>query len=772
MNDDPETLEAVLKWGRDNNQAASEENRAILMASLEDYDQCIKHLHRFGYRISLPDEDKERIETVLTMDHALINDIQFNYLLCKGQKKEEIFDRVRKVCRSNLDPVERFLRFKASSNPLYISREFVENEKILENEADDFKLRTLDPIRKSFALGKYSKHLSSNYAQHSKEYQEISKKCQDFAKDVLEQCDSIQEVEKLLEYSPDLTDDEDTENTNWHLALWDGHEEFVGHHYFQNFLWEKITGKYFTWDNYFLFWRILYFPLAVLLFCFIPLVVVVDTLFRKSDILFVSPHMLERRKELKYKVSKKAPEQAIQISIVPMMEFDNKNEQMFSLEMSVIDVANEEQGHSSIVPMVTDDENDQKDEESIIFSFFRERIHRPIFRMIVYHFLEVIFLYFLGWSMIDPKDTLDKQELHGYDYVTIVFVINYFLEDVIDIIRRKWTFFYSFWNVYSLLNHSLFMLGGILSKQGFEQLDPDDSNRANASGNHLVNVGSTLLSIAASMAFFRTVRWLLLLKTLGPVVVCIMRVLKDTVQIFVLFLIIYVSFAIGTFSMFKPFKQTNSTSNYTNTGGDSGRLSSSPKDLFSAMFWRVFDPGNSDMASIMTTDKELSLQFSHFMGLAFWALYQFTIVILLINILIAMMNTTYTKVSQRADLEWKYSKSFYQIQFLSSRAVFPPPFRIFYYFAKLMYYSMSVNDVEDREIDIENRNKDYLKLLLRLVKTKQHSDHENSIKDDFSDLRQDIQNIVGDKQKSVHLEIDELKQMMIEFKKEIKSLKK
>ena len=89
-----------------------------------------------------------------------------------------------------------------------------------------------------------------------------------------------------------------------------------------------------------------------------------------------------------------------------------------------------------------------------------------------------------------------------------------------------------------------------------------------------------------------------------------------------------------------------------------------------------------------------------------------------------------------------------------------------------MYYSMSVNDVEDREIDIENRNKDYLKLLLRLVKTKQHSDHENSIKDDFSDLRQDIQNIVGDKQKSVHLEIDELKQMMIEFKKEIKSLKK
>ena len=186
----------------------------------------------------------------------------------------------------------------------------------------------------------------------------------------------------------------------------------------------------------------------------------------------------------------------------------------------------------------------------------------------------------------------------------------------------------------------------------------------------------------------------------------------------------------------------------------------------------------SFVASIMkaTTSDEnedvLSLEFSHLMGIAYSVVYQSIIVILLINILIAMMNTTYTKVSQRADLEWKYSKSFYQIQFLSSRAVFPPPFRIFYYFAKLMYHSMSVKDLEDREIDRANRNKDYLKLLLKLVKTKQHSDHENSIKDDFSNLRQDIQNIVSDKQRSVHLEIDELKQIMVELKNEIRSLKK
>ena len=49
--------------------------------------------------------------------------------------------------------------------------------------------------------------------------------------------------------------------------------------------------------------------------------------------------------------------------------------------------------------------------------------------------------------------------------------------------------------------------------------------------------------------------------------------------------------------------------------------------------------------------------------------------ILLINILIAMMNTTYTRVWEQADKEWKYSKTFYQVEFLEARAILPPPFR-------------------------------------------------------------------------------------------------
>ena len=152
LNDDPETLKAVLDWGSNNNQKAPEEmsrkiknkNCPILVASLENYIQCIKHLYKFGYRIGLPIEDKERIEQVLKMKDALANDIHFFFALTSGNENMETDKyRNRKVGKASLlyDPVVRFLRFKASANPNYISVEFLESE-------EDDELIMLDPIRK------------------------------------------------------------------------------------------------------------------------------------------------------------------------------------------------------------------------------------------------------------------------------------------------------------------------------------------------------------------------------------------------------------------------------------------------------------------------------------------------------------------------------------------------------------------------------------------------------------------------------------------------
>ena len=435
----------------------------------------------------------------------------------------------------------------------------------------------------------------------------------------------------------------------WNIALWNNHKLFVSHPYYQDYLWKKICGYEFHWENQFFYWKVFNFFFAILIFFTYPFIALFDTIFGNNDILF-----------------KQEPEA----------------------------------------------------KEHSIKAFYRRLMHRPLFRIIVHHTLELTFLLSLFLSTIDPLDVTGKKEIHFYDYILCVFIGSYLLEDIIDIFRRGWASLSSFWHVYTLFTSILLCLGQVIVAIVFEKmLDKGDDDRSELSGNHLANVGAAIFSVGAIFALLRPLRWFLFSRFLGLTVVCIIKVLRDAFHVFGIYIIVLGAFSTGIFSMYKPFglrdqsvqnltvhnysmSEENMTEhnyvmaeenitahNYTMAEDDLKTF----KGLFRAMFWLLFDPGQPDTVAIKkcgnedfscnnTTDEELqigqvSMEFSHLIGYAMWACFQGITVILLINILIAMMNTTFSKIWQDADTSWKYSKSFYQVEFLDSRAIFPPPFR-------------------------------------------------------------------------------------------------
>ena len=175
INDDHETLEKVLDWARGKQIPLSWKQEEcigkhcpILIACHENYTKCITVLYKYGYKILLPDEDRDTIRTVLETEDAVINDWYFYYTLYFG--RASVGDRLRTNAIPSVDPIERFIKFKAVANPHYILTEF------LENTAGTSKdLQQYDPIRRSLALARYSKHLSQYYVHYSQEYKEISK---------------------------------------------------------------------------------------------------------------------------------------------------------------------------------------------------------------------------------------------------------------------------------------------------------------------------------------------------------------------------------------------------------------------------------------------------------------------------------------------------------------------------------------------------------------------------------------------------------------------
>ena len=171
LNDDPETLEVVLKWAEGVRQSWAAEERLdqhcpVLLACHENYTRCITVLYQFGYRVLLPEEESTTIKRVLEKEDAVVNDWYFYYTLYR----DRVGIKLHADNSESGDPIERFLKFKAVANPHYILTEFLENTS---NTPEDF--RQYDPIRRSLALARYSKHLSSYNVSYTQEYKEISK---------------------------------------------------------------------------------------------------------------------------------------------------------------------------------------------------------------------------------------------------------------------------------------------------------------------------------------------------------------------------------------------------------------------------------------------------------------------------------------------------------------------------------------------------------------------------------------------------------------------
>ena len=350
------------------------------------------------------------------------------------------------------------------------------------------------------------------------------------------------EVKTILNYSNVSSEEmEQCENNNWNIALVEEHKDFVAHHFYQQFVWEKMTGDNFDWFNYFFFWKVILVPTYLALFLCYPFVIFID-FFRNADILF-GPPKAQQSKNLQTGLSRSTK---IAISIA-----QPEVQQMESGE-----------------------------QENIFFQFFREKIHRPFFRIFIHIAIEIVFMISLILCLVDPKDKRGPLHFHWYDGLTYSLILFFFIDDIMEVVRLKWKFFSSFWNSYTLLNNFLFCCG-ITLQFGFCFKKSDERNTW--SGYDYVNIGVALFAIASTMAMVRSIRWMLLWRGFGPIIICIIRVIKDIFIVCLLYFIFFVAFALAIYALLKPYR--GDVVHYP------AQAMTSASKTFTTLFWRFFDPG-------------------------------------------------------------------------------------------------------------------------------------------------------------------------------------
>ena len=189
------------------------------------------------------------------------------------------------------------------------------------------------------------------------------------------------------------------------------------------------------------------------------------------------------------------------------------------------------------------------------------------------------------------------------------FVGLHFLEDFVGLVSRPKTITASFWGMYALASNMVLGVGAVIAYVGLKYLDHED--RAEVSGNHALNIGFTFIAYGATMIFLRTARWLILLRSIGINVITMLWIMEDVVSVFIVFLVIYLSFGMGIWFMYEPFTVggdgkagENCTTTYCFTD-QVIRDNPGMKGILSQMFWRVFD-GDATEARIQTLEDTLN----------------------------------------------------------------------------------------------------------------------------------------------------------------------
>lgn len=735
-NNDPETLEKVLSWGAEEGRIAirwdqvedengsrpdkrsvkkkviNEEN-PILWSAQQGYTQCTKLLHQHGFRIP-----QIRGGAVLEGEKEAV------------RQKEVMKDP------GDDDHVAKYLTFDAYASPHYLSLGFTEDPRIDNPDIrpEDLQdLDRLDPLRRAFQLAEKAEEFQSDSSELAKNFAGIKNSLEQFTRGVLTQCSDMDEISTILSHKPDATDEDDKplQQNAFITSLMEGREEFVSHPFFQQYLLKKMIGDSTSKKSKSAramlpkvlqpLWYLVYWPYVLLISFFYPIIIFLD-LFRNADILFVSRNDLKKKRGNDY-------------------------------------------------------------QENWIFSHFRSRMHTPFFRIIVYAAIQLLYLALLVVLVWDPvkvdtdtKCTSDETKadisplesavseettteapkscglryaLHQYTYFILVLTgillaegwLKFFTKDLKY--TGKHDFFETFWTPFNLSTRSLLFLGGVMVVAYHENND-----RANLSGNHPVNIGHTLMSIGIGAEVLMKLRFLIQFERFGTLVICIISVLREVIKILPIYFLLFGGFGLSMWSMVRPFQspeaQNGSTQYYMQEPN-----SRNDRSFFHVLFWRnIYADGPDKMFVVKNytwngadedggPEKDFSMEFSHLMPMAFWGIYQVIVVILMLNLLIAIMNNNFNSVWATSDMEWKYSKSVYQAQFLPSRAAVPSPFTWVYYIARAVYRSKGGSLEPAKEVE---EKKKYFRLLKKLILIKERKEHEQTADDKMEDLRRDLRN--------------------------------
>ena len=160
-----------------------------------------------------------------------------------------------------------------------------------------------------------------------------------------------------------------------------------------------------------------------------------------------------------------------------------------------------------------------------------------------------------------------------------------------------------------------------------------------------------------------------------------------------------------------------------------------------SLFWASFglvELGDFDLTGIQ--------EFTRFWGLLMFGSYSVCNIIVLLNMLIAMMSNSYTNISARADVEWKFARSKLWISYFEEGRTVPPPFNMVPTAKSILRFlkcslckDRTVTYTEEESMAADSRYYGVMRCLVRryITHEQRKSENTNITEDDINEVSPD-----------------------------------
>ncbi|XP_058886935.1 short transient receptor potential channel 6-like [Acipenser ruthenus] len=173
-------------------------------------------------------------------------------------------------------------------------------------------------------------------------------------------------------------------------------------------------------------------------------------------------------------------------------------------------------------------------------------------------------------------------------------------------------------------------------------------------------ISEGLYSIAVVLSFSRIAYILPANESFGPLQISLGRTVKDIFKFMVIFIMVFVAFMIGMFNLYSYYLGAKQNDAFTTV-----------EESFKTLFWAIF--GLSEVKSVIIN---YGHKFIENIGYILYGVYNVTMVIVLLNMLIAMINSSFQEIEADADVEWKFARAKLWFSYFEEGRTLPVPFNL------------------------------------------------------------------------------------------------